>query len=364
MSDKRVMKRVYYDPSHPGSLGGVERLCRALKDETGERVDKARIKDFLSEEDTYTLHEPARIHFPRNRVFVPRPLNQFQADLCDMQALSEYNDGFNYLLTVIDVFAKKAYVRSLRKKTGTEVTRVFDSIFEDSGTPEKLQTDAGKEFFNKTFQNMLKKRGVIHFATGSDLKASVVERFNRTLKTRMWRYFMAKNTRRYLDVLQDLVHGYNHSYHKSIKMAPMQVECTVENTLQVFQNLYGAVPVRYSEKLKMNFKPGDVVRISKVRGVFDKKYEQSFTEELFTVHECVPRVPPVYRLKDYDGEPIEGAFYEAELQKVNVAPDKIYAVERVLDERVVRGEKQKLVKWRNWPEKFNSWVTADNLMNV
>ncbi|KAF0047746.1 hypothetical protein F2P81_001379 [Scophthalmus maximus] len=148
-------------------------------------------------------------------------------------------------------------------------------------------------------------------------------RFNRTLKTTMWRYFTAKNTRKYLDVLQDLVHGYNHIYHESIKMAPMQA--TVENTLQVFQNLYGAVPVRYSEKLKMNFKRGDFVQISKVR---------------------------VYRLKDYDGEPI------------NVAPDKIYAVERVLDERVVREVKQKFVKWRNWPEKFNSWVRTDDLVNI
>ncbi|KAF0032217.1 hypothetical protein F2P81_014507 [Scophthalmus maximus] len=167
MSDKRKTKRVYYDPSHPGSLGGVERLCRALKDETGEKVDKARVKDFLSEEDTYMLHKPARIHFPRNSVFVPRPLNQFQADLCDMQALSKYNDGFNYLLIVIDVLTKKV------------------------------------------------------------------------------------------------------------------------------------------KKLKVNFKRGDVVRISKVRGVFDKKYEHSFTEEVFTVHECVLLLPPVYRLKDYDGEPIK-----------------------------------------------------------
>ncbi|KAF0024611.1 hypothetical protein F2P81_023413 [Scophthalmus maximus] len=114
----------------------------------------------------------------------------------------------------------------------------------------------------------------------------------------------------------------------------------------------------------MSFKRGDVVRISNVWGVFDKKYEQSFTEEVFTVHECVPRLPPVYRLKDYDGEPIKGAFYEAELQKLNVAPDKIYTVERVLDERVIRGEKQKLVKWRNWQEKFNSWVTTDDLVDV
>lgn len=208
----------------------------------------------------------------------------------------------------------------------------------------------------------MKKHGVKHFATGSDLKASVVERFNRTLKTRMWRYFTAKNTRRYTDVLQDLVKSYNNSYHKSIKMTPAQV--TVENTPQVFQNLYGSFPLRYKDKFKLNFNRGDLVRISKLRGVFDKKYEQSFSDELFTVSECIPRLPPVYKLKDFDDEPIEGTFYEAELQKVRVAPDKVYQVGEILDRRVVRGEKQALVRWKNWPEKYNSWVKVKDLKNA
>ncbi|KAF7644711.1 hypothetical protein LDENG_00217140 [Lucifuga dentata] len=269
------MKRVYYNPAHLGSFGGLERLCQGVENETGKKVRLEDVRDFLSEQAAYILHKPARTHFTRNRVFVPRPLNQFQADLCDMQALAEHNDGFNYLLTVIDIFSKKAYVCVLKRKTAAEVMRAFESIFKDSQTPEKLQTDACKEFFNKSFQALMKKHGIIHFATASNLKALVTERFKRTLKTRMWRYFTANNTRRYLNVLQDLVKSYNHSYHTNIKMAPMQV--TSENASQVFQNLYRTFSARHQGTIKMKFKKGDLVRISKLRGVFDKKYEQSFT---------------------------------------------------------------------------------------
>ena len=74
---------------------------------------------------------------------------------------------------------------------------------------------------------------------------------------------------------------------------------------------------------------GDTV-ISKVRGVFDKKYEQSFTDEVFTITHCLLRSPPAYRLKDFDGEIIEGSFYEAELQKVKEIKDKLYHVEEIL----------------------------------
>lgn len=360
MAEASQMKKVYYDPANPGSYGGVERLKQALQKERGVKVKADDVQDFLSGEDAYTLHKTARTHFPRNRVFVSRPLNQFQADLCDVQALAEHNDGFKYMLTVIDLFSKKAYVRALKNKTAGEVVGAFKSVLKDSQIPQKLQTDSGKEFFNKSFQALMKKHKITHFATASDLKASVIERFNRTLKTRMWRYFTAKNTRRYIDVLNDLVKSYNHSYHSSIKMAPMEVNS--ENTSRVFQNLYGTFP--FGPRPKIKFKAGDLVRISKLRGIFDKKYEQSFTDEMFEVSEVIPRLPPVYKLKDYDGEPIEGSFYEAELQKVKATPDRPYHVEKILKRRTHRGEKQVLVRWKNWPEKFNSWVKASHVTEV
>ncbi len=176
-----------------------------------------------------------------------------------------------------------AYTQALKRKTGAEDTRAFDSILKESRTSEKLQTDVGKEFFNKTFEALMKKWGIHHFATASNLKMSVIERFNRTLKTRMWRYFTAKNTRRYIDVLQELLESHSNGYHKSIKMA-----VTSENASHVSENPYGTFPIRPKDELKRNFKEGDLVKISKLRGV----YEQSYIDNLFMVSECIPCLPP------------------------------------------------------------------------
>ena len=147
---------------------------------------------------------------------------------------------------------------------------------------------------------------MIHlFTTNSELKASVVERFNRTLKTRMWKYFTAKNTRVYIDILQDIVHAYDNSYHRSIGQAPASV--SLLNVGQVRRKLYGkswTKPIR-----KFKFKLGDQVRISKSRRTFKKGYLPSWTQEIFTVTNIVPRVPPVYRLRNYADDEIEGVFY-------------------------------------------------------
>lgn len=126
------------------------------------------------------------------------------------------------------------------------------------------------------------------------------------------------------------------------------MEVTSENPDQVFHNLYGTFSSRHRDKIKMKFKKGDLVPLSKVRGVFDKKYELSFTDEVFTVTDHIPRTPPLYKLENHDGEPIEGSFYEAELQKVKMAANK----------------KQVFVRWKNWPEKFNSWVTFSDVVGI
>ena len=121
----------------------------------------------------------------------------------------------------------------------------------------------------------------------------MVERFNRTLKTRMWKYFTTKNTRVYIEILQDIVHGHNNSYHRSIGQAPASV--SLLNVRQVRRKLHGspwAKPIRES-KLKL----GDQFRISKSRRTFKKGYLPSWTQEIFTVAKIIPRVPPVYRLR-------------------------------------------------------------------
>ena len=111
----------------------------------------------------------------------------------------------------------------LKNRTGESPVNGFQSILDTGGSPEKLQTDKGTKFLNRNFQSLLKENSIHVFTKNSELKASVVELFNRTLKTRMWKYFMAKNTLVYIDILQDIVQGYNNSYHQSIGRAPVLV---------------------------------------------------------------------------------------------------------------------------------------------
>jgi len=133
-------------------------------------------------------------------------------------------------------FSKHAWAEPVKNKTGQAVTESFEKILKQGRKPIQLQTDDGKEFYNKTFQTLLKNYKIHHFSTSGDTKAGGVERFNRTLKQRMYRYFPTSNTLNFVPVLQALVKGYNRSYHRSIKMALNQV--TEANSAQVCENLY------------------------------------------------------------------------------------------------------------------------------
>ncbi|KAI0234449.1 hypothetical protein LSAT2_015279, partial [Lamellibrachia satsuma] len=171
----------------------------------------------------------------------------------------------------------------------------------------------------------------------------------------MWRYFTKHQTWRYINILQDLVHSYNNSYHRSIGMAPSQV--SYRNQEKVWQRLYG-----HDGKGVPKLRVSDRVRISKYKGKFEKGYTANWSEEIFTIHEVHPSAPPVYRLKDDLGEVLEGTFYEMELQKVLVPPDKLFYVQEVLDRRKVGGRNQVFVKWFGYPSKFNSWIDAKALV--
>ena len=341
---KRALERAYYTPQIPGSFGGVEALKRATKSK------RSAIREWLSYQDTYTLHKPVRRKFTRRRVIVGGIDHQWQADLIDVQRLKKDNDGITYLLTVIDVLSKHAWVVPLKNKTGSELTRAFESILDQGRKPLKLQTDKGTEFLNQTFRKYLKARGVDFFVTqNEDIKASVVERFNRTLKEKLWRYFTRKNTQRFVEVLPSLVRAYNRSFHRSIQRAPLDV--TSENQEEVWQTLYGRPPAATTRpKLRI----GDRVRISKARKTFKKGYLASWTEELFTVSGIRKTTPPTYVLKDDRGEELEGSFYEREIQKVG--NKEIYRVEAILEQRTRRGGDEYLVKWYGYPSSFNSWI--------
>ena len=236
---------------------------------------------------------------------------------------------------MIDVFSKVAYAIPLKNKRGSTLVEALKSILNKSQQkPNKLQTDKGSEFLNKTFQAYLKRKKIHFFVTqNEEVKAAIVERFNRTLKERLWRYFTSKNTLYYLDVLDDLVESYNNTYHTSIKRSPLSVN--QKNQQEVWMTLYGD-PIKIKQPA---FKVGDKVRISKTRKIFKKGYLPSWTEEIFTISKIIKTNPITYKIIDNKNESLEGTFYKQELQKVLVSKTRLYKIEKVLEQRG-RGKKK------------------------
>ena len=273
----------------------------------------------------------------------------WQADLVEMSAISKYNDGHEFLLTCIDVFLKYAWAIPLKNKSSKSVVAAFKLLFDDR-KPANLQTDKGTEFINALTRNLFKENRINFYTIeNDDVKASVVESFNRTLKSKMWQYFTLKSAHRYVDVLNDLLHSYNNTYHRTIKTSPSEVNRNNESVIR--KTIY-----KPKEKPKWLLKLGDRVRISKTRRQFKKGYLPNWSDELFTVAVRHPTDPPTYEIDDYDKECVKGKFYELELQKVSKADD-VYKVESILKTRKRKGRKEYFVKWFGYPDKFNSRVS-------
>jgi len=213
-SIEQYLREIYYDPDSDVSYSDIKALWNRVKKDRAkhERIKYQDLKKWLTEQRTYTLHKALHKSFPTRKTYVPNIDDQFQADIVDMQSFERDNKGYRYILTVIPV----------KSKRGDDIFNAFETIFRER-KPEKIQFDKGKEFYNRTVKDLLEKEGIEYFSTYSDKKAAIVERFNRTLKTRMWKYFTEKSsltTRTWIPVLHKFVNSYNNTTHSTISMTP------------------------------------------------------------------------------------------------------------------------------------------------
>ena len=208
----------------------------------------------------------------------------------------------------------------------------------------------GKEFYNTDVQKILKKHDVNHYFTYSTLKASVVERFNRTLKNDMWKMFTLNGNYKWVDELPRLLSDYNARKHRTIGMRPAEVTPAIAERL--LDTVYSAIKIAGPAK----FKIGDSVRVSKYKTIFEKGYTSNWTTEVFTIVKVQRTNPVTYLLEDYCGKSVAGAFYEYELHRAT-HPD-VYLVEKVLRRK---GDKV-YVKWLGFDESHNSWIHKNNVI--
>jgi transposase InsO family protein len=344
----KLLEKVYYSPKT--GFSGINELYKRAKT-IKKNIKKSTVETWVEQQPTYTMHKTARKKYERNRVIVSAIDEQWQTDLADLSSLSKHNDGYKFILTCIDIFSKFAWSVPVKTKSSKEVLAAFQSILKSSGRkPHILQSDAGTEFVNKDFQKFLKSEYIDFFSTRSEVKASIIERFNRTLKEKMWKFFTKSNTYRYIDIIQDLMHNYNNSKHRTIGTFPANV--SEKNEREILNKVFRV----NRTAIEFKFKVGDKVRISKVKKHFEKGYWPNWTEEFFTVEERYDRHPPVYKLKDQLEEILDGVFYEPELQKIEGNQD-LFIVEKVLKTRKKDGKTEYFVRWRGYPAKFDSWVS-------
>ena len=305
------------------------------------------------------LHKPIRKKFKKRIVFAKQVDDIWAADLVEMQPFAKFNNGYKYILMIIDVFSKYGFAIPLKTKTGIAVADALKNIFKKHSSPAMLWTDKGKEFYNKHVAEVLQKHNIHLYSTQNEEKASVVERWNRTIKRHMWKYFSANNTKKYIDILDKLIDKYNNTKHRAIGCTPT-VARQPSSYQQVFKKLYTKkVDVRRS--ISPKFHVGDQVRIVKKKSIFDKGYLPNWTEELFTVSSIKDTKPPTYTIQDLHGEPIEGSFYEQELQKSN---QEIFRIEKKRKRKRKDGGgdiEEAYVKWKGYDSDFNSWVPVSEL---
>jgi hypothetical protein len=312
----QILEEIYNDASQPGSLSGLENFYRVLKSKK-IKIKRPELKNWFSTQNVYTRHKPIVKQFPRNQVITRGIDDLWQIDLADLQKISKFNDNNRYLVTCIDVFSKFAWVVPIKNKKSDTVLEAFKFIVNSSGRkPNFLQSDQGTEFLNSKFKEYLSEIDVGFYYVNSELKASVIERFNRTIKEKIYKYFTLKNTERYIDILDTLIQTYNNSYHRSIKTLPSKVN--KENEKTIHQILYK----KDSRDKVFNFEVGQTVRITKYKHIFEKGYTPKWTDEIFKVKYQIPRDPVVYKIEDLNNEEIEGVFYEPELQKVTLLKEK------------------------------------------
>lgn len=311
--------------------------------------------------------------------------SMWDGDLADVSNIASHNDGYRFLLVLIDIFSRFLFIVPLKNKQNQTIIEGLKSVFQKGRKPHTLRTDKGSEFKNRWVKAFLKKEAISVIYTQNKTKANYAERVIRTMKNLMYRYFMKTRTYRYVTVLQDLVNSYNKRPHRSLgSNAPANVnkdnadEIRLDTYLsrqkktKLDKNVKVEEDVKTSNKvLRKRIKPvfkykiGDNVRISQLKHPFQRDYQQKWTGEYFKVSVRYKRGGvPVYKVRDLDDDAIEGTFYESELQKVIKTGDVLYRVEKVFKRRRRGNIKEAFVKWEGWPRKFNSWIPESSLENA
>ena len=307
--------------------------------------------NFTMEDLSNELNKPVINKFERKKIIVNHIDEIHSCDLVDMQKYSRVNKGYKYIFTNIDIFSKYSWSFPLKTKTIKEIKSCFQKIFNER-KPKYIWSDQESSFFSKEMLQFFKDNNVKIYYTHSDLKAVIIERFNRSLRELMMKEFVKNNNTVWYNILPDLINTYNNRYHQTIKMKPKNVnklnEKHIKNTVYNY-DITNKKPI---------YKIGDLVRISlKRRALFDKSTGNiKWSEQLYKIYKINKSNVITYQLKDMNNEIIKGQFYTRELQLTK------NTIGEYIIEKILKTNKNKIyVKWRGYDNSFNSWINKNTV---
>ena len=350
---EKLIKKAYFDVNSPSAYSGIEKVYQEVRKQD-HRIKLHDVAQYLQGERTYTLHRPARRRGFQKLQTIPSNLNShWQCDLCDFRKIKTKNNNYQYLLVCIDVLSRKIIAEATKTKTPQDMIIAFDKIWEKANAkPNKLYSDSGKEFVAKEMQNYFENKDIIkHVMHSPHLHAGVVERANRTIKERLFKYFTQNDTERWIDVIDKIINGINNSINRTTGVTPNSV--TYDNAQALLEKVYKA---QSNDKIFTNkYKVGQIVRINKEKGDFYKGYLPNYTEELFRIKTVVKSRPIHYKLEDLEGEEILGVFYNEELSPTRIKPNA--RISEVISERINRqGKREYRVHWIGEPDTNDEWI--------
>lgn len=295
------MENLFYNLDEPTAFSSHGPLQKASK-KSNRQTD-----EFLQNQSVYSKHKQVRYKFPRRKTTGEFVFSHVQADLVEMQSFSRFNKGFHYCLNMIDCYSRYAFTIPIKRKTGENVAHALESTFESLKMfPAFLVTDRGKEFLNSNVRTYLKSRHINLINPESEIKCAMVERFNRTWKTRLYKFLTHSKSKKWIDAGEKITTAINNSKHRMTGHTPADV----------FKGR--AIPkdaIRNKKVINPKYKEGDFVRMSRPDAVFRRGFTSGWTEEAFQIVKAQAGDPPVYRLVDMSGEEISGVVYESEIVK-------------------------------------------------
>ncbi len=299
--NEKLMFTKYYNPGL--QFTSIRNLYDAVRK---EGVTLQEVKNYIQKQEVsqvFKKQKRVKHYFP---IYAKHKFEILQIDLVDMSDISSANENYKYLLVAVDVFSRLSFAVPMKKKSIPTIVESMSEIL-DITEPKMINADKGSEWISREFKNLLRDRGITinYVDVGEHHKMGIVDRFVRTLREKINKYFTMYNTTKYINVLPQIIHGYNSSYHSGINKPPNKVDQEDEEVLEIMHKRY--VKAKQEET---KFNDGDIVRYVINRKAFEKKSLPKFSK---TTHNIISHTEHTYTLDN--GKSVK--YYEIQLVKEN-----------------------------------------------